>query len=82
MVSRTAKYYHAHPEARKKKAAYDKKLEAVNALEKIEQEYADSPEARHFVDFIRRTERGIMPGDPALIAIGGSHLQDHDEENL
>ena len=59
-----------------------RRLNAANALEKIEQEYADSPEARHFVDFIRRTERGIMPGDPALIAIGGSHLQDHDEENL
>lgn len=26
MVSRTAKYYHTHPEARKKKAAYDKKF--------------------------------------------------------
>ena len=59
-----------------------RRLNAANALEKIEQEYADSPEARHFVDFIRHTERGIMPGDPALIAIGGSHLQDHDEENL
>ena len=59
-----------------------RRLNAANALEKIEQEYAASPEARHFVDFIRRTERGIMPGDPALIAIGGSHLQDHDEENL
>jgi len=59
-----------------------RRLNAANALEKIEQEYSDSPEAQHFVDFIRRTERGIMPGDPALIAIGGSHLQDHDEENL
>jgi len=26
MVSRTAKYYHTHPEARKKKAAYDKEF--------------------------------------------------------
>ena len=26
MVSRTAKYYHTHPEARKKKAEYDKKF--------------------------------------------------------
>ena len=26
MVSRTAKYYHTHPAARKKKAAYDKKF--------------------------------------------------------
>ena len=23
----------------------------------------------------------LMPGDPALIALGGSHLQDHEEEN-
>lgn len=28
MVSRTAKYYHSHPEARKKKAAYDKEFNA------------------------------------------------------
>ena len=26
MVSRTAKYYHTHPAARKKKAEYDKKF--------------------------------------------------------
>lgn len=26
MVGRTAKYYHTHPEARKKKAAYDKEF--------------------------------------------------------
>ena len=57
-----------------------RRLNAANALEKIGQEYPDSPEARCFVDFIRRTERGIMPGDPALIALGGSHLQDHEEE--
>ena len=57
-----------------------RRLNSANALEKIEQEYPDSPEARRFVDFIRRTERGIMPGDPALIALGGSHLQDHEEE--
>ena len=57
-----------------------RRLNAANALDKIEQEYPDSPEAHCFVDFIRRTERGIMPGDPALIAIGGSHLQDHEEE--
>ena len=28
MVSKTAKYYHTHPEARKKKAAYDKEFNA------------------------------------------------------
>ena len=28
MVSRTAKFYQTHPEARKKKAAYDKKFNA------------------------------------------------------
>ena len=59
-----------------------RRLNAANALDKIGQDYPDSPDARHFVDFIRRTERGIMPGDPALIALGGSHLQDHDEESL
>ena len=57
-----------------------RRLNAANALERIGEQYPDSPEARNFVEFIRRTERGIMPGDPALIALGGSHLQDHEEE--
>ena len=63
------------------KEYFFKRLNAANALEKIEHEHADSAEALNFVRFIRGTERGIMPGDPALIALGGSHLQDHDEEN-
>ena len=57
-----------------------KQLNSSNALEKIRKEYPDSAEARHFVDFISSTERGIMPGDPALIALGGNHLNDNDEE--
>ena len=57
-----------------------KQLNSSNALDKIMREYPDSAEARHFVDFIRSTERGIMPGDPALIALSGNHLNDNDEE--
>ena len=57
-----------------------KQLNSSNALEKIMREYPDSAEARHFVEFIRSTERGIMPGDPALIALSGNHLNDNDED--
>lgn len=31
------------------------------------------PELEHFVHFIRTTERGIMPGDPELAALGKHH---------
>ncbi len=63
------------------KEYFFRRLNAANALEKIEREYAASPEAMNFVRFIRGTERGIMPGDPALIALSGNHLHDHDEED-
>ncbi len=52
-----------------------KGLNAHNALEQIEKENSGLPEVAHFVDFIRRTERGIMPGDPALIALGSKALE-------
>ena len=57
-----------------------RQLNSSNALAKIESEYPAFPEARHFVEFIRTTERGIMPGDPVLISLGGNHLNDNDEE--
>ncbi len=46
-----------------------RKLNASNALAEIEKEAPLPPEVAHFVQFIRATERGIMPGDPALAAL-------------
>ena len=38
------------------------------------------PEVGHFVEFIRKTERGIMPGDPELAALGirGADAEEKD----
>lgn len=54
---------------------------ASNALEKILSDYPNNDDIIHFVDFIRHTERGIMPGDPTLSALG-RHAHEHagDEE--
>lgn len=45
-------------------------LSATNALAEIEALPGKTPEIDHFVHFIQTTERGIMPGDPELAAIG------------
>ena len=53
-------------------------LNAGNALHEIENSADfERPEISHFVDFIRHTERGIMPGDPELIALG-THAHNGD----
>lgn len=54
-------------------------LNATNALAEIESRPDYYPETEHFVEFIRKTERGIMPGDPQLIALG-THAGDKEEE--
>ncbi len=43
-------------------------LNGSNALKAIEDECSDH-NVRHFVEFIRATKRGIMPGDPELAAL-------------
>ncbi len=50
-------------------------LNTANALAVIGSENP-GPEVRHFMDFISSSTRGIMPGDPALAAIGQSHNGD------
>ena len=52
----------------------------TNALEQMEQEAPGNPDVAHLVDFIRHTERGIMPGDPELAALG-SHMAEDTEED-
>lgn len=52
-------------------------LNARNALRRIE-ETGPGPEIRHFIEFIRQSTRGIMPGDPALAAIA----QKSEQENI
>lgn len=50
-------------------------LNSANALAQIEKDLPDNPDISHFVDFIRKSERGIMPGDPAMIH-AGLHAQE------
>lgn len=55
-------------------------LNGSNALAEIEQE-APAAEVQHFIDFIRATKRGIMPGDPAMVALARCDEEDmrHEE---
>ena len=52
-------------------------LNAANAIEEILSENPGNGDIEHFAAFIRATERGIMPGDPKLKAIGSA---DNEEE--
>lgn len=61
------------------KTYFFKGLNATNALSEIENEPDLSPDVLHFAQFIRGTERGIMPGDPKLIALG-IHGVDEEKE--
>ncbi|MBQ7206512.1 MAG: acyl-ACP--UDP-N-acetylglucosamine O-acyltransferase [Lentisphaeria bacterium] len=55
-------------------------LNSANALEEILAENPGNPDISHFADFIRATERGIMPGDPKLKAIGSAADAEEEEE--
>ena len=46
-------------------------IETANG--KVRESAEKMPELEHFVHFIRTTERGIMPGDPELAALGKHH---------
>ena len=59
------------------KEVFFRGLNTANALAAIEAE-PETPDVEHFVDFIRHSERGIMPGDPELIALG-THLDGPEE---
>jgi len=52
------------------KIFFFRNLNAGNAINEIMQVIPVGPEVEHFIDFIRKSERGIMPGDPDLIALG------------
>ena len=54
-------------------------LNSANALEEILAENPGNPDIGHFADFIRATERGIMPGDPKLKAIGSAADAEEEE---
>ncbi len=54
-------------------------LNSTNALARIEAEAGDDPHLLHFTGFIRSSERGIMPGDPELIALGTRNHGDAEE---
>ncbi len=51
------------------KTFFFKGLNSANALAQIETENPGE-EVKHFMDFIRNSSRGIMPGDPDIAAIG------------
>lgn len=54
-------------------------LNSTNALTRIAEEGGNDPNVAHFVDFIRRSDRGIMPGDPELVALGTRHHEEGEE---
>ena len=59
------------------KEVFFRGLNTANALAAIEAGPV-TPDVEHFVDFIRHSDRGIMPGDPELIALG-THLDGPEE---
>ena len=59
------------------KTFFFKGLNSTNAVEEILAAHPDNPDITLFTDFIRSTERGIMPGDPKLKSLGsGSATED------
>lgn len=51
-------------------------LNSSNALQLISGNFPDNDDIREFIEFIQDSERGIMPGDPALIALGTHALEE------
>ena len=64
--------------AKRKEIARD----TTEATEAIEGFAGDSADLRLFADFIRHTDRGIMPGDPKLIALVHHHDADDCQEEI
>ena len=60
------------------KTYFFKGLNGANALEEIAAENPENPDIEHFIRFIRSTDRGIMPGDPALKALGESSMGEEE----
>ena len=51
-------------------------LNGRNALDLIGASSPGNPDVEEFIRFIRASERGIMPGDPALITLGTHALEE------
>lgn len=61
------------------KTFFFKGLNASNALEEILSANPGNTDLERFAHFIRTTERGIMPGDPKLKALGGWDETEEEE---
>lgn len=61
------------------KTYFFRNLNGTNALAEIEKQPVP-PELAHFIEFIRNTTRGLMPGDPALIALAANRNDEEEEE--
>ena len=51
-------------------------LNSSNALALIKSNQPENPDIDEFISFIQESQRGIMPGDPALTALGTHALED------
>ena len=60
---------------------YFRGLNATNAFEEIAKYDHRCDEVEHFVDFIRMTTRGTMPGDPGMIALGTRNKGEEQTED-
>ena len=61
------------------KTFFFKGLNSSNAIDEILAAHPDNPDITLFTDFIRSTERGIMPGDPKLKALGTNDVSGDEE---
>lgn len=54
------------------KTYFFRKLNSIQAIEQIKADFPGDPDAAGFTGFIINSKRGIMPGSPALAALGGN----------
>ena len=62
------------------KSFFFRGLNTTQALEEIIREFPESEDIAHFTDFIRKTERGIMPGDEDIARLAKHNINDDDPE--
>ncbi|MDD3886488.1 MAG: hypothetical protein PHI35_06435, partial [Victivallaceae bacterium] len=58
------------------KTFFFRELNNTNALEIVEREAPGDVHVAEFANFIRNTERGIMPGDPELTELVMRHVSE------
>ncbi|MBE6389610.1 MAG: acyl-ACP--UDP-N-acetylglucosamine O-acyltransferase [Lentisphaerae bacterium] len=54
------------------KTYFFRKLNSAGALGRIKEEYPQDPDAAGFIEFVINSKRGIMPGNPAMAALGSN----------